>query len=418
MNNNFYGWKLIAALSAIIFINVGFVFFGSGVIAAPMVKELGLDRSLLGLGFTIFTMAQGLLTPLASMAVNRLGPRLTLTYGSLVQACLCFLLAYVTQQGWHYVIVFGVGVGLGIVFSGLVPALACVMVWFSAKRGLALSVVMAASGMGGFVAAPLINAIITAADGNWRAGWYLVGACVLVSAAIAFFFVRNDPAELGQQPDGGVPADAAAGSTVPAASIYRSDIDWTLKDALRTRSMWLIVLASIGYVIPLTVFMAHGVMHLKGIGHTPAAAALALGLLALCGVVGKIGAGYLCDRIESRLVWAGCLMAEAAGIVVVANAGTQMEIYVFAILMGIGYGACTVCWPAMLANYFGAKAYPTIIGIQGPLNVVGTSAAPVIAGLMFDHYNTYSTVFIGIGALTLATGILLLLATPPRHGQS
>ena len=50
---NFYGWKLVAVLFALDFINMGFPYYGGSVINGYMVHEVGMSRSTLGLGFTL-----------------------------------------------------------------------------------------------------------------------------------------------------------------------------------------------------------------------------------------------------------------------------------------------------------------------------------------------------------------------------
>lgn len=418
MSPGFFGWKVIAALWLIIFVNLAFTSYGAGVIGAFMLEDLQIGRSLLGLGFTVFILAQGLSAPLAAWVVNRAGTRMTITYGSLFLALTAFVLAHFTTAGWNYVVGFGVGVGVAVGFSSSMPAQTCVTMWFMKRRGLAIALVMSAAGVGGFAAAPLLNHVIVMTGGNWRSGWYLISACALLSAAIAYLFVRNSPAELGQVPDGIAETDerrSADSQRAPARKVvYRSSVPWSVAAALRTRTMWLITLAAIGFSMPLTVFLAHGVPHLMDLGHAPAAAALAIGTLAIFSTVGKLGGGFLCDRLEPRYVWCVSLIMTAAGIALSTSALSQPEVYAFALLLGTGYGASLVCWPAMVANYFGASSFASMMGVQFPMNTLVSSMSPLIVGLLFDQFGSYRLSFFGIGALAVAFGILLLLATPPR----
>lgn len=415
MKEKFSGWKIAAALWLIIFVNLAFTSYGSGVIGAFMLDDLKISRSVLGLGFTVFLLAQGLGAPLVAWAINRIGTRMTLTYGSLFLALAAFALAHQASEGWHYVLIFGIGIGTGVGFSTLIPVQVCIATWFATRRGLALAIVLAATGVGGFVAAPLLNQVIALSDGNWRVAWDFIGAGSLVCAAIAFLFVRNNPAELGQLPDGGV----GSGQTEPGASpvtsrsVYRSSVDWLVAEAVKTRTKWFIALASVGYAMPISTFIAHGVPHLTDIGHTPTIAALALGTVAICGTIGKLGAGYLCDRVEPRHVWFACLLMEASGIALATNAHSQATIYAFAALLGAGYGGSLVCWPTIVANYFGAKSLASIMGLQFPINAAGSSLAPLLVGIVFDRMGTYSLSFFAVALLTLVAAGLILLATPP-----
>lgn len=62
----FYGWILVAGLGALYFVSGGFAFYGPGVINAYMAKSLGMDRSTLGLGFSVIALVMGLSGPLVA----------------------------------------------------------------------------------------------------------------------------------------------------------------------------------------------------------------------------------------------------------------------------------------------------------------------------------------------------------------
>lgn len=415
--NRFYGWRVVAALWVIIFINLGFSNYGGGMINAVMANDLHFDRSILGLGFTAMTLGQGLAAPGVAWGVNRIGSRLTICFGSMVVALGAFLLAYMVTQPWHYVLAFGVTAGLGCGLGAHLPAQACIALWFERKRGVALSIALAATGIGGFVAAPLLNRIIAASGGDWRAGWYFIALLALLAGVVSLLFVKNRPADYGQLPDGqivDVGVDTSPGGRGKFVSIYRSPQNWLIRDALKTRAMWLITFASISFVIPLTVFIAHSVLHLRDLGHSATEAAMALGGIALCSIVGKLGAGFLCDRFEPRHVWAAAMVLTAAGVLLAIGAKSSAQIYLFSIFVGAGYGASMVCFPAIVANYFGSGALASMLGVQVPIITAVASAAPFIVGLTYDAQLTYNNSFMAIAALALGAGVLLLLATPPQ----
>ena len=80
----FYGWKLLAAFWVILFINLAFPAYGSSVINAVMIRDLGLDRRTLGLMVSVYMLMSGLPGPLVAMVVNRFGVRATLVTGSAI----------------------------------------------------------------------------------------------------------------------------------------------------------------------------------------------------------------------------------------------------------------------------------------------------------------------------------------------
>ncbi len=165
----FYGWIMVGVLWVIYFINMAFPYYGAGVINTHMAKALSLDRSILGLGFMIIAFSQGLPGPLIALCLNKKGLRSTIIAGSLVIVLGALFMALWVSTGWQYVVVFGVVIGLGVGFSSAIPVQTGITLWFSKKRALALSLALTAAGIGGFVAAPLLNRVISFAQGNWRA---------------------------------------------------------------------------------------------------------------------------------------------------------------------------------------------------------------------------------------------------------
>jgi len=420
---NFYGWKLLAALSVIVAVNLGVTYVGAGVINAPMAKDLHLGRGMLGLGSTVFILTNGLVAPVVAQVLNAWGARLTLCIGSLLVALGAFLLATWVSQGWHYVLAYGLILGLGNGFGALIPAQTCASTWFERKRALAMALVLTGSGLGGLISAPLMARLIVVAHGNWRVAWYFVLAAALSAALVSLLFVRNRPSDCGQRSDGGL-ADAgqrdAAGrpsaGTVP--SVYRTRERWTVGEAARTRALWLIGLAAVGESAAATGALAHAVPHLRDLGHSAEAAAAALGVFSIFTIVGKLSIGLLCDRMEPRNAWSACIMMMGLAVWVATRAQSDAAMFLFTGMLGFGSGAALTCWYATVANYFGPAAFASILGAQMPFNNTVAAAAPFLVGLIYDAQGSYTQAFYVVAAFSATAALVLLAATPPRRAPS
>ena len=87
----------------------------------------------------------------------------------------------------------------------------------------------------------------------------------------------------------------------------------------------------------------------------------------------------------------------------------------FAIAWGIGFGGRNPILHAMRGEYFGTRAFGTILGLSGILMSVAMIVAPVTVGYLFDVQGTYRWAFLG-GAVACYTGaVLILFGTKPRH---
>ncbi len=73
-------------------------------------------------------------------------------------------------------------------------------------------------------------------------------------------------------------------------------------------------------------------------------------------------AGYVADRFPKPLVTFVFLVFQASGIMVIAFAETGMMAFIFAVLYGIGFGGRIPLLTAIRGDYFGRKAFATIMG--------------------------------------------------------
>jgi MFS family permease len=218
---------------------------------------------------------------------------------------------------------------------------------------------------------------------------------------------------MGQLPDGGAEAPLAPGKKRPKGVFVTTEA-WTFKEAIFSRAFIFMLLSSVGISCGFSLIQAHGVVHLKDLGHSPAEAAAAMSILAISTLVGKLLASFG-DRIEPRYVWAFAMAAFGLGMILVVHATSAADLYPFPILLGFGWGATLVCMMGAPMNYFGLKAYPAVIGLWLAIQTTIGSLAPFAAGYIFDKYGSYTPAFYSIAGLCFAGSLLLLLATPPRR---
>lgn len=416
-NRPFYGWKLLAALAAIVSINMGMNYAAAGVIIAPMAKDLAVSRGTLGLGSTVFLLCFGLMAPLVARAVNSLGARVSLCIGSLFVALGSILLATCASRGWHFVVCYGFFLGTGCSFGAMIPAQSCVTLWFEKRRAMALALVLVGAGLGGSISAPLLARVIAEAHGNWRAGWFCLFAGSATAALVAMLFVKNRPQDLGQVVDGDAKVinKISVEFAAPRPRIYRTQEHWTVREAMHTRAFWLLTLAAVGESVPGTAAIAHAVPHLRDLGHTAAAAGSALGFFSVCAVAGSLIAGFLCDRVDPRTGWAICISIIGCGVFIATRAESEAAMYAFTGMIGFGSGAALTSWHATIGNYFGPTSFPSILCAQLPISNTIAAASPFLVGMVYDARGTYTPAFFAVGGLSFLTAILLIFANPPMR---
>lgn len=413
----FYGWKLLVVFWFVIVLNFAFPTFGMSVVNSYMAGAMHLNREQLGLAYSVFALMAGLPGPIVGYSINRFGIRRTMLTGILLVCVGAVLMAAVVQTVVQAILVLGLVVGFGAALSGTIGPQVGVARWFHAKRGAAMALFFTSSGIGGFLAVPLLNAVISYSGGNWRSAWWCMAAMSLCSAILAGFFIRESPEQLGQQPDGGaVPAAAPGAPSAPVstpARVFKTTDDWTLSETLRSPVLWLLVITYLGFFMGFFIYVAHGIVHLEGLGHSPAAAARSLAVLMLSSVIGQSVVAALGDRVEMRYIFAVSVALFGFGMVLATRAVGAFALYPYAICMGSGFAAAYTCLATMQSNYFGPKVYPLLLGITTPIGTILGSAGPIIAGSFFDAYGSYTRIFYLVAAICFASAFLLPFAKPP-----
>jgi MFS family permease len=414
----FYGWKLLAVFWFTVFVVLGFPAYGMGIMNTFMAEQMGFDRTVLGLLFTVFMVMSGLPAPLFAILVNRKGVRFTIVTACLLMLCGSLAMATLVHTVWGAIFAASGVVALAVAAGAGVPTQTGVMRWFVRRRALAMSIVVSAGGFGGFIAPPLINRMIESAGGDWRVGWWVFVAVAAIATVVAALFVREHPADLGQYPDGIAPDAAGPGPAHKKRSVFLTTEEWTSQEALRSPTFWVLLLCMCGMSLGYTWLLSHGFVHLQDLGHSRAAAAAAGSTFAIFTLAGKFTVGGSGDRVEPRFLFSIAMALFAVGLVVVMNATTTASLYVYAILLGVGWGGALTCLMTLLGNYFGTKAYAGVVGVTIAVQTTVSAIAPSVAGYLFERTGTYGPTVYTIAVLCLVGSVVLLLAKPPSRPVS
>ena len=385
----FYGWKLVAVLFTLDFINMGFPYYGGSVINGYMIHQIPMSRSILGLGFTFLNLSLGLAAVFVAMSIVKYGLRATFIFGSALICVGALLMGFCVSKPWQYLVTFGIVNGVGISFATLVPAAAGVTRWFRRYRGRAMGIALSASGFAGFAVSPFLDKMLRTAGGNWRTGWYIVAGAMVVAALIAFLFVKESPESLGQSVDGISEETRNEPSRTDALA---TKYPWTAGQAYRTPAYWLIAIAGIATTFPFFFVVAHWILRLRGAGISSADAAFAMGLFTIGTLGGRWLGGLLMDLMNSRLAFVLGLSVYfiASYLAIIVRPETLMLGYIASILYGAAYGWTFTCAGTITAHYYGPAAFPKLYGTMTLLVSAFASPAGYIGGKIFDLYGSYT----------------------------
>jgi MFS transporter, OFA family, oxalate/formate antiporter len=337
---------------------------------------------------------------------DKISPRWVATFGGVLVG-LGMMLASRGNSYWNYMLGFGVLAGTGIGF-GYASATPPAVKWFPAARtGMIAGIVVSGFGLASVYAAPLTNWLVKL-EGGVPGAMFTLGLAFLVVVVVLAQFLRTPPK--GYVPAGTIPA-------VPGAAAKKEDFSPT--EMMRTPQFYLLwFMSACGAGAGLMI-----IAKLAVIADKQAGVALGFVLVASLAVgngAGRIIAGMLSDKLGRKPTIIGCLLFQAALMIVLtlATKGSMLSaipvMAVLSALMGANYGANLALYPSVTKDFYGLKNFGVNYGLVFTAWGLGGFALSLVAGKLYDTYQTFSySCYLAAGLLVLAA-IAALLLQPPR----
>ena len=409
----FYGWTNVGLLFFIQFAASGFVYFAYSVVFPAMVETMHWNRGTASLAQTVALIMLGLAYPLTGYLIHRFGVRQTVTIGLLVMLAGLILLVLAVSAIWQFILVWGVVMGLSFALTGPICSQSAMISWFSIKRSTSIGIVMTGAALGGALSQPILSSLMEQFD-SWRAAWLLAAVMVVISL-IAAQFVINRPQDIGQHPDNVDPAlvsdEPMAGNLRPKT--HRTGHNWTMKQVIRTPTLYMLMLVTLGYLGTFFFLLNHGLLHLTDNGLSKIEAASIMGLAILGSGLARIPAGWLGDQFELRWTLFGSIALMAIGLSGFWLGHGLILLSAMGMLFGAGYGSLLVLGPVVIGNYYGERAFPIINSVLAPVMLPFAAAAPAGAGFIFEATGSYDLAFAGTFALLVSGLIAAFFMKPP-----
>ena len=413
---SFYGWKNAGILSFIHLARAGLISYAFSVIFPVMLKETGWSRGDASIAISMALLSAGFLVPIAAKILNKIGSRKIINIGLFIFLVGLIMLSTMTTKLWHWIVLWGIVIPLGRVLCGLMPAQVSLMYWFNRKRAMAIGFLMTGAPVGGFLAPPVYTWFM-AHMGGWRSGWMLSAGVVMIALVVSFW-IKDKPSDLGQYPDGTAPqatdSRSLGGQTLERSGTYRTDAAWTLKEVLKTRTIWFITAASITQSMGLGLVIYHGVLHLRDVGYNPMDAAWILSMIIISSGIVRFPVGWLGDRIEPRWIFFSALILTLIGFVGIWKAPSFEFLIVLGPIYGIAYGTILTITPTLYGNFYGPEVYASTRGFFAPFLTVIAAGVPTIAGYAVEKLGSYNEVFLTISILLVGGIICSVFLSPPE----
>jgi MFS family permease len=395
MNNNSFPYRwVIVGISFIILALAYGVWYSFSVFFVALLKEYDWGRSVLAGAFSLCIIIHSLVGPFVGEMVDRWGPRSVISLGSL---CLGIGLALCsqTQTGWQFYLFFGAITAVGIGAIGWVPNVILIQRWFKKQRGLAIGIISSGIGIGILVCIPTIQYLIL--QFGWRMTYGIMAISIpLVVISMALAFLKRSPQDSLSDPvEMEIPHKVLSDSLI--INEDWASQSWTIRKAIATKQFWLLSLSFfLGNFITQSIF-AHQVAFFVDRGLEALFASYIVGMIGVVSLGGKILWGGLSDRIGREITYtlgSACSILGMIILILFHFFPSPGLTYLFSFFFGMGYAVTAALPPLIASDFFEGHAYGSIFGTLMVFIGSGGAFGAWFAGFIYDHMESYLTVFI------------------------
>lgn len=369
------------------------------VFVGPLAQNFQWSAADVSVAFAIFHSISCIPIIVAGKIQDFVQPKFIILFGSIIYGLGMLGVSYVTTLNQLY-LTYGVmgGISMGTIYSGIVPNL---VRFFPDRRGLVSGILAAGVGSGAIIWAPVAAIMIK----NYEVlpTFKMLGTLYLVLLCALSLLIQKAPA-------GFVPAGWTPSATQQKA-LDVSDKNWVgmLRDPLFYCLAAVVVLGGISGLM----IVAHASPILQSVGqYSVVAAGSWVGVLALCNSGGRVGWGFISDRIGRMpsLV----IIYTILGIAMFWLASSSYAVVVPVLLVGMCFGGFMGMLAPLTADAFGPKYLAINFGVMFLPFGVAAFIGPRLAAVIKASSGSYSQAFlissilgfIGIGLAIVASMLM------------
>ena len=388
----YYGWIIVAVCSMTMAIAYG-VMYSFSVFFKPIVAHFNWDRTTVssillrvsgfpGSRFHRYRLADRSIRPHENICILRHHGRPGI--GAVASR--------VTHL-WQFYVSYGCIVAIGL--SGAYTIGSAVTArWFIRKRGIALGLVAAGSGLGTMTLVPLAGFLI--ATYNWSTALAVLGIGAGFFIVSTAFLLKSGPRQPGRL------------NSKPALPVSGPAPDMTLKSAAASKAMMILVTTFLLINFCLQMVMIHLVNYATDIGISSLQAAGFIGCIGVVSIAGRLLMGGASDRIGTYNSLIICSVLLLVSLVVLLFNTSLFGFYVFAVIFGFAYGGEIPQVPMFIGQLFGMRAMAALMGYLVFIGTLGGALGPWVGGKVYDSTHSYRIAFAIAAAFGLARLVLVI----------
>lgn len=398
-----YGHLIVLSCMVFCGVPIALAMSCAGLFFTPVSQSFGVGPGLASYYITFVCLAPVIFSPLAGKIFDRFDSRLVTSSAVLIMVA-AFITQSFTTAVWQYWIC-GFAMGLGVTILLYLAPSTLTNRWFCGKTGGYIGAIVACTGIGGVLWAPIIGALIN--DLGWQTASQLAGVIVAVCALpFSIFVVRSRPADKGLTPAGYDNASVGSDKNDQMTKGLGT------KQALRTKSFFFVGL--FGFII--NVCMYGYMMTASYITALPLSESLPLlaatvSSFAMAGqTVGKIVLGIIGDRSVLGGIFTALVLGIAGMLGFLFLNNSEVLLALSALCYGVSYGLANVILPIMTRTLFGLKNFVHIYARVSVFAATGSVIAAPLLGSTVDATGSHVTMFTIIVGLFVVAMITATIA--------
>jgi len=363
-----YAWRRLGA--AILLSTLGGVGMWSVVVVLPAVQaEFGVARGAASLPYTLTMLGFGVGGVLMGRVADRFGVIVPVVGGT-VALSLGYAVAALSGTLWQFALVQGLLIGMLGSSATFAPLIADTSLWFTRRRGIAVALCASGNYLAGTIWPPVVQHAIAA--WGWRATYAGIGLFCLATMLPLSLALRRRPPVL---------AGSSSGGAVGTLGLSPGALQG------------LLVVAGIACCVAMAMPQVHLVAYCGDLGYGAARGAQMLSLMLACGIVSRIGSGFLADRIGGLATLMAGSALQGVALLLYLGFNGLTSLYVISALFGLFQGGIVPSYAIVVRECFPPREAGTRVGIVLMATLVGMALGGWMSGVIFDLTGSYQAAF-------------------------
>ena len=403
-----YAWIVLAVMFSATLAGVG-VRAAPGVMIIPLEHAFGWNVATISGAVSLNIILLGVTGPFLTGLIEFAGLKRTIIGCMLVLIAGTGLSNFMTSP-WQLFLTWGLMVGVGSGAGAVGIAAAVANRWFAKRNGLAMGLLTAANAAGQLVFLPLLAML--AEHYGWRGVSVTVTLAIAAMVPVVALLLPEWPADVSAGPYGAKPGGARPprlGNNPFAVALG------TLARASRSTDFWL--LTSSFAVCGLStngLINTHLIAYCADHGISEVGGADVLAALGVFSLIGAALSGWLCDRVNPRLLLFWYYGLRGLSLILVPFTPFDfVSLSIFAVFYGLDWVATGPATFALANEVFGRRDTPVVVSWIFAGHQVGGAIAAFGAGTVRSLTGNYLLAFLTSGLACLLASLLVLRVTRP-----